>query len=77
MVRDIAISAGSLGSIPRPVESDTESLTVRHRYDVSFEFQIGLPNAQALSRESGPATRYTLRRNTVSITNIFVLSYSF
>ena len=35
LVKVVAIDAGGLGSIPRPVKSDTVSPTVRHRGDVS------------------------------------------
>ena len=35
MIKNIAIAAGSLGSLPSPVKSDTVSPTARHRCDAS------------------------------------------
>ena len=62
-VEGIAIGAGGLGSLPRPVRSVAVTPTSRHRCDVSL-IRAVLPRRWVV--EMGPAIRYTLWRYTAS-----------
>ena len=66
VVKHITIGAGGLGSILKPVKSDTVSPTARQRCAVAS--QLCCPGA--MSRSGTPPLVYTLQRNLASIMKI-------
>ena len=69
----MALGKGGLGSIPDPIKSDSFLLVVNGSPPLRRFFEVTNCNAYSLCRENILATRFTLRRNSSSIIEIFII----